>query len=359
MKFQYSPGLIGYGPKGTDGSDGLQGMSLYFTDYDVVFNRSSIEHAIEHDYALLSTSVPETVLPGGRTYVTGDLFVDPAGSVYVIDAVGNTFTDSSCKLSRGDYFYTKDEVTSNGYVRYLNRQAVDSSAAYLIDNMQMKSGYGTAPVVYGMPAENYTRIEYADVSSNNYVPFTLYSAAEYTGDDHQALAIVYNTNYNTFRIGNTPDSVADVRNVCLQLDVWTLRYNRPNRFSTSTASKTVLTSNEKNPYLLFDSDYFDPGPASFTATPGANSVMILWDLEDFVNAAVADITGDLYFYRPVSGNYSLTDVSEGSPMVLHDVEAYAWATIDGLSPGTQYQYYMVLTHDGWERRSSIKTVSTL
>ena len=41
MKFQYSPGLFGYGTKGTDGSAGLAGLALYFTDFNGVINYQS------------------------------------------------------------------------------------------------------------------------------------------------------------------------------------------------------------------------------------------------------------------------------------------------------------------------------
>ena len=33
MKFEYAPGLPGYGTQGADGSDGLLGVSFYFSEY--------------------------------------------------------------------------------------------------------------------------------------------------------------------------------------------------------------------------------------------------------------------------------------------------------------------------------------
>jgi len=56
MKFQYSPGLLGYGAKGGDGSAGLQGLALYFTDFDPVFDLLRIEDCIENDFVMWSST---------------------------------------------------------------------------------------------------------------------------------------------------------------------------------------------------------------------------------------------------------------------------------------------------------------
>jgi len=61
MKFNYAPGLPGYGTKGVDGSTGLLGLGMYYTSYDGVLDTATISVKIQTNKLLLST---DTLLPG-------------------------------------------------------------------------------------------------------------------------------------------------------------------------------------------------------------------------------------------------------------------------------------------------------
>lgn len=234
MKYQYSPGLFGYGAKGSDGSAGLQGISFYFTDYDVVFNRSVIELAIQNDYVLWSLSPPNTPMPAGKTYVNGDLFIDSRGDIYAIDASNNTFAEDPLgNISQSDFFATNNELTNNRFQRYF---AINDypSEGYLIDNTQNTLGvdYTLNKSIYGVPLRNFARNEYTDVSTGGYNTFTLYSTGEnkYV-DDAKAFAIVYDQVNAKFRIGNV-GSVDGHRNTNISFDTSTLQHIRPADFIT-------------------------------------------------------------------------------------------------------------------------------
>ena len=481
MKFQYSPGLLGYGPTGSNGTDGFQGMSLYFTDYDTIFNKSTIETAIENNYTLWSNALPNTTLPADRVYITGDLFVNSRGIVYEIDASANTFSETDGQLSKSDYFTTNLIRTDDGVERWFNladlnqvdgsiytaialtnvdldtwtdnspaphysagatvaNQYAESASIlaqagileiscqflknfgnnvtialydnsdvlyqtlwtisasgtyttsitipieinlkikytfnintyyqiyrptlisygsslienyYLIDNTQLSSTFNYANIsIYGINLNNFTRIECTDIIDGSFNAFTLYSTGENLDvDDHRALALVYENNLNVFKIGNI-DTTNNVRNTSLTFDVSLLKHNRPFRFNKNTPSDSVLTNLEKNPVLLFDPN-FNSAPISFqNYVASANDITINWKLSDFSNDT--SVIGDLYFYKEPSLNktYNLMDVSLGSTMIFHNVDASASVTISQLDKNQYYGYYMLLKNDGWERSSN-------
>ena len=280
MKFQYSPGLFGYGAKGTDGSDGLQGMALYFTDYDTIFNLQTIENAIKNDYVLLSSVAPETKLPGGRQYISGDLFIDSQGIVYVIDASEDEFSEVGA-LNKNAYF-TKGVATGN-FWRYYNSYDISSKEGYIIDNnLSLDSNYNVVPSkIYGIELKDFTRIEFTDINTSINA-FSIYSiGANPTTDNHMALAIIRDS--NGFRIGNINDSIRNT-NLIFDISLLQLKKEDGNRFSIDTPSGTILTNAEKNTHLLFDPNFEDE-PAKFINFESISdtTIKINWNLLDFTS----------------------------------------------------------------------------
>ena len=100
-KFKYAPGRPGFGTKGNDGSVGSQGLAMYFTDFDPVSDTTLINSRIANDFALWSANPPVS-LPGGRVYVTGDLFFDSEGKAYEINAETDTYEYKFASLNTGD-----------------------------------------------------------------------------------------------------------------------------------------------------------------------------------------------------------------------------------------------------------------
>ena len=84
MKFQYSPGQIGYGTQGADGSIGLTGNAIYFTDRNPGSDFIRMRSLIENNEILWASAVPGTKLPNGRTYSSGDIIIDYRGFVHQI-----------------------------------------------------------------------------------------------------------------------------------------------------------------------------------------------------------------------------------------------------------------------------------
>lgn len=354
MKFKYSPGLIGYGPRGTDGSSGLPGMSIYFTDYDIFINKSYIETAIENNYVLWTTAEPNTLLTQGRKYNTGDLLMDTRGVIYEINKSTNTFTQTPGQLSKVEYFTTNNSRTSNGFERWFNFNSPTTSEGYLIDNLNIKNlvnfKYEDSSI-YGIQEKNFTRIEGSDVSKNGYNTFTLYSSGENSNtDDHKSIALVYNQPENEFRLGNVDNSTGNIRNTCLTFDVSLLKHNRPFRFDKDTCSGYVITNREINVPLLFDPN-FNPRPITFQNFYATSTLIrIKWDLQEF--CLDPSISGDLHFYESVSSDtvYSLSDI-RNNEIILHNVNNYASVWFTNLSTGKVYNYHMIIKKDGWERSS--------
>ena len=347
MKFQYSPGLLGYGPKGTNGTDGLSGMAFYFTDYEPELNIISVQSAIINNEVLWAKAEPGTKLPGNRVYNNGDIFVSSRGYIYKItNATLGEFVNTDKVLSKVVYFDTNKQIVEEGFERWFNIHSPAAPNRYLIDNNRSSNdNYLFPSQVYGVDLKDYTRIEYSDTST-----FTLYSTAENANaDEHKALALIITSGGN-FRLGNV-DGIN--RNTNLILDVSLLKANRDNAFSNNTPSQTVLTNAEKNTNLLFDPEFNFAPPGFAIFDSGADSITMFWNLSDF--SSDPSIKGDLYFFRDVSTtrNYNLRDVSYGTPMIFHDVDESGSLTVEGLSLGENCKYRMSISKDGWERTSDV------
>jgi len=359
MNFQYSPGLIGYGVKGSDGSAGLTGLAIYFTDRDPVSDVIALRSAIQNNEVLWSTAVPGTKLPGGRVYNLSDLFIDPRGFVYRIISGPNYYLNTGMSLNKSTYFKTSSPavLSDNGFARWYNKGDVEK---FIIDNVfsDQTGNYSSSPVkIYGIESKDFARIEYSNtLDASYYNAFSVYSSGETTiADDHKAFAIVRNTSSNYFHIGNLSSSLRDTGIV---LDVSSLIYSRDssqNKFHKNTISGTVLTNAEINTPLLFD-PLFTKGPASFNATPGPTYVVLNWNLLDFINDP--DVKGTLCFYKKENiGNYNI-DASVLRPLEFFNLQPSGSLTVSLLKLGETYEYYINLVKDGWERRSEIKPITT-
>lgn len=356
MKFQYSPGLFGYGAKGTDGSAGIPGLGLYFSDFNGESNRIQIENAIANDEVLWSSAAPGTKLPGGRVYHTKELFIDPRGYVYEIDAENDTFNDTAGFLNKSQYFAFKT-ITDNGFDRYSN--IYEASTKYIIDTYLSSTpvDYTLTPQrIYGVEPKNFARIEHTDIVDGSYNAFTNYSAgAVPINEDHQAFAIVRDTYSNTFRIGNCT-SAGELRNAKMIFDVSSLKLNKESTFNSNTPSGTILTNKEKNAPLLFDPN-FNTNPTSFFAATNITEVSINWNLTDFSNDP--SIKGTLYFWKKQdpSGTYTINASTSIFPVAFYDIENSGSLKIQNLVLANSYQYKIVLDKDGWERNSTVKTIT--
>ena len=358
-KFRYAPGMPGFGTKGSDGSAGLQGLSMYFTDFNPDTQASSINTRIANNQILWSTT--SDVLPSGRVYVTGDLFVDDQGRVYEINAETDTFQYKFANINTSGYFISAETTTDTyTYNRYFNS---NDSPKYIIDNVYAEgfvAYYDIPSEIYNIFPKNFARIEYSNIEQGNYNPFTLYSSGETNPiDDHKAIALVRDVNSNTFRLGNL-NSTGNLRNVNLTFDVSSLKRTKQDisKFNVNTPPGEILTNYEIDANSLF-TGVFNTNPVSFMSTVGVDNITISWNLSRFTNDP--DIKADLYFFKnsPVSGTISFTsDSSAYHPMIFHDVSTTGSINLTGLETTTAYKYYMNFYKNGWERRSVTKTATT-
>jgi hypothetical protein len=358
-KFKYAPGRPGFGTKGEKGSDGKQGLAMYFTDLNPNSQKYIIELRIQNNESLWSTGY--TPLPNERVYVTGDLFFDSEGLAYEINAEEYTFEYKFASLNMGGFFIPLGISSSDGFQRYFNS---NTSLKYLIDNVYTVSGaidYTDVPEsIYGLEPKNFARIEYTNIKPiGTYNPFTVYSSGEVVGaDDHKSIAIVYDETNNTFRIGNL-NNTGNLRNTNLIFDVSSLKIKKEagNYFNENTPVGTILTNYEINSNTLFDPNFISL-PTSFVgAFINPTSCYVKWTLSDFVNDP--NITGDLYFFEKVtaSGSFSL-DASRLRPLIFTNVSNTTDSSviITGISSSKIYSYYMKLNKNGWSRNSEAQNL---
>jgi len=222
MKFDYAPGLPGYGTKGIDGSAGLLGLGLYFAEYDGTTDTTILTSKITNNKLL---SVSDVTLPGypKRIYQTGDYFVDKNGRVYKIDlSLSNKYVYTSTRLDTSAIF-SIGPTTSNAnveYTRYSNSYTTDKILLDVVDSATAVSNYALAPSsangIYGIGAADFAQVKYVDNSVNSYEPFEIWSNTNNVANPEKAIALVKEYGGNTWRFGNSLGGV--VRDVSLCLD---------------------------------------------------------------------------------------------------------------------------------------------
>lgn len=351
-KFSYAPGKPGFGSKGDPGDPGKQGLSIYFTDYEPTTQEIIINSKIENNFVLWSNRPNET-LPHNREYVTGDLFIDLLGNTYEIDASSNTFTYLYAALNVGGIFIPLDASTSDGYNRYFNS---NDRQKYIIDNIQTNGDsifYTQYPgYMYNIPIADYTRIEYTNINFGNKYPFTLYTIGE---NDNGALAIIYDSDENAFRIGNMNNDI--IRNNSLIFDVSMLGINRilgQNTFNPNTPIGSILTNYEINANCLFTPNFNRNAESFYYELDSVlNKCIIYWNLTDITNDN--SIEANLYFFEEIPSYNGLSfslDSSALKPMIMYNIPIDGSILISDLKPNTGYKTYIQINKNGWVRKTA-------
>lgn len=356
-RFSYSPGLMGPGFKGRDGSLGLTGLSMLFTDLDPISDVTIIRNKIDNNQVLWSGD--NTSFSGERNYQVGDIFIDKNGKIYEITLDASRFIYKNISLSTGDDFSYSGVQSSNSVKRYSN--IYDFNGVF-IDNLNtvVEKDYSVSPAsIYGIAPLEFTRIEYCDEFSQMYYPFSVYIASD--SSDNTAIAIVKDRNTASFRIGNL-DSVGNIRNVDLTFDVSNLKVSRQtgNFFTASSSTGTVLSNYEINANHIFAPN-LNETPSSFILTGGSGTMHIHWNKYDLLNTSSTNVINntvvDMHFYKSiVSFNASTYNIDADviKPLIFNDIDASGSITINSLSSGT-YEAFLEATHNGWSRRTNIST----
>ena len=221
MEFKYAPGLPGYGTQGIDGSNGLLGMAIYYSDFDGTTDATQITARLNENKILFSV---DEQIPGfpERTYQNGDMFVDKNGRVYEIDDSVEGFTSTGSRLNTSTIFVEgTDTEASPIYTRYSNAFGTEK---FLVDNVYASgtvNNYALAPEsadgLYGIGAVDYGQIKYVDNSIGNYHPYTIWSNTNDVLSPEKAIALVKEDLNDIWHLGNL-DGGANVRAVDLKLD---------------------------------------------------------------------------------------------------------------------------------------------
>jgi hypothetical protein len=362
-KFKYAAGLPGYGTPGIDGSAGSNGLSMYFTDLDTVNDQIAITSKISANEYIWS--VDSSTLPAGKTYQTGDLFVDSKGRIYKIDLnLVNLFTPTSLKLSASQLFTDSGSASLElGLERWSN-----TFNANLIDTVLTENevDYTTSPTgIYNTSPLDFARIEYADAAPNSFNPFTVYVGDNINNES--ALAIVRSTGDGVFHLGNLNDTLTDARNTDLTFDVRNLIVSKnPNsQYNDYEAPGTVVTNYEMGANPLFTPN-FTLSPSSFLLTPiGTTQLDVSWNMCEFLNTVDANILNNtfatLYFYPYKSWNgtsYSYISPWDTSTLICNNLDVSGKISITNLPQNSNFGAYINFNYNGWNRTSKILTGTT-
>lgn len=254
MKYQYAPGLPGYGTQGADGSNGMLGISTYFTDMDGTSDSLQLKSQIANDYILQLGST--TSLPGypSRTYQTGDIFIDKNGRAYEIDlTTPNLYSASFARLNTSSIFveqFSTDDALQT-YERYSN--SFSSGSFFLVDNVYVSSpiaDYAQAPAtIYGVKPKDFGQIKYVDSSiattipgNQIFQPFVLWSNTINTDEPWGAIALVKQEDSSShWRLGNI-DLAGNPLDVSLSLDFKDIHLNGDTEVDGGITANTATIS---------------------------------------------------------------------------------------------------------------------
>ncbi|MFW6377191.1 MAG: hypothetical protein ACOCZ5_00960 [bacterium] len=182
-KFNYAPGIPGYGTEGDDGSAGLSGLSIFISTYSAQTEAPTIGKRISNNQYLNAT---KEKLPDGREYKNGDFFIDSESIIYVIDfSEGNNFRTTDQKFTASSTVFASAPLSGDYFdIRYINdwngenddnKKAVDFVASV---NDNLGDYANDIDNMYGIEAVEYPHIFYSDLDpedQDKYHPFIVYT----------------------------------------------------------------------------------------------------------------------------------------------------------------------------------------
>lgn len=345
MNFEYSPGLFGYGVKGADGSAGIYGMGIHYTDFDFIRDIDIITNRIQRNETLFSIDPSGKTLPGGRTYLDYEFIVDDRGNICIITnvATGEYSDPPFLRFAMANYFEDSSTSTASGYPRYSNMYSDPSLPYYIIDNVyNVKRGsYLTYPnKIYGIRPKNFARVEFSNSNRDNYNPFSVYSSGQFRYiDDKKSIGIVRNINENQFRIGNIQNEVINDTNIIF--DASLIQKNSfPIRVNSNEGE--ILSNYEANCQSLY-TNIFSESPATLEAITEIDSTLtITWNLNDITPDA--SINADLNIYK----------IEENLPSIqyiIHNINAEGSINFSGVIENEIYEYFISVIKNGWKRNT--------
>lgn len=221
-KFQYAPGLPGYGTRGVDGSTGLTGLATYFSAYDGTTDSITIKSKIIANKILFPT---DELLPGypERIYLTGDQFIDKNGRVFRIDFTEvDLYVSTGMQLNTSGFFEIgPDTDVTPVYQRYSNAYTTSKFLIDIVYATNPPGNYAINPspteTIYGVGATDFAQVKYVNRQIGDYHPFTVFTNTNNATQPERAIAITKREGFDEWHIGNR-DITDTVRDVSLYLD---------------------------------------------------------------------------------------------------------------------------------------------
>ena len=345
MNFNYSPGLFGYGVKGADGSVGIQGMGVYYTDFNLIQDIDIITNRIQRNETLYSIDPSGKTLPGGRTYLDYEFIVDNKGNICIItDVCTGEYSDPPfVRFATANYFEDVSIQADYAYNRYCNMYSDPSLPYYIIDNVyNVKRGsYLTHPgKIYGIQPKNFARIEFSNSVRDNHNPFTVYSSGQFRYiNDKKSVAIVRKINENQFRIGNIQNSI--VNDVNIIFDVSLLRKLLPS-IKINSMEGEILSNYEANYHSLYTGVFLESPASLYALTTDLSVLTIYWNLSDITPDT--NISADLNVYKK---NVDMPT----SEYVIYNIRSDGSINFSGVLANEIYEYHISIIKNGWVRNT--------
>jgi hypothetical protein len=293
-QFAFAPGLPGYGSRGIDGSAGLQGLALYFSQFNGVNDVITIKTKILNNKILFIT---DEFLPGYpiRTYQTGDMFVDINNTIWKIDfATSNKYVSTGITFGSGgggdNFFELLKNIPAIGYTRYSNNFSTNPALADVVlrtggsidYTLSLSSLYISEPDQYAQ--WKYVNVQSADNGGNIYYPFTLFTA----GNDADSIGIVREQASNTWHIGNLDDTKSQ-RSIDLALDFEEIKLGAFAGVTSSKLYSAVDLSINGEINLTGDVNIKALNPTHYIQTESGNAIGNL--VLQSKNSATANVKG--------------------------------------------------------------------
>lgn len=359
-KFKYAAGLPGYGINGKDGSAGLMGYSIYLTDLVGADGTNATLTARITANLNLITGDPLV----GRTYQTGDTFVDSNGDVYAIDlSTANKYTKTMISFGGEDFL----NLTLNAapYARYGN--IGQDQERKLVDVIRGggPNYYITPTTIYKAAPRYFGQISYNDVDLNGFYHYDVWSSG--SSNQKDAVALVRSKDTQYWRFGNMNDT-GEARDTNLILD-----FNKLQK-TTNAAQYDIISKFDIDASFLF-SPQFDAAPTAFTLSQDGSTVYVNWNNDQIlnttntINSQLINANLVVYPYSIPTSQVLSYDVLTGSLLEATDKRKYKTniisripstgnVTINDLDENVQYAAYIEYDINGWVRRTKKRIQSS-
>jgi len=370
-KFKFAAGLPGYGLDGKDGSIGVAGYSIFFTDLSEI----NMSVQIAANKSLIAATINDMIAGYPiRVYQNDDIIVNETGAVYSIinvgaidsnkvELVGQLTTEEFIGLITSNIINdaTNTPVTYERHANVYdtNRKLVDTVVGGAVNYLNFPTGN-----IYGVSPINYSTVSYNESSIGAIAPYYLFNTNSTYEKD--ALALVRDTNTGRWRLGNTDANLFE-RDTNLILDIHFLQQ------TTGGVQYDVLTKFHMDASCLFKQSFdTNPNPVAFSFVQDGSKVTTTWNSKLILNVDDDSTVNAKLVVYPLTGRNAKSVIYEKETGTLEDtlshnrykinmverIDSSSYLVVNNLDENIEYGAYIEYDIHGWVRKTSTRTTGT-